>query len=462
MWSAIWILAMPVLLQQAMAALLGLMDKVIAGNLPASIVVPALDGIGIASYVGWFIGIAMTGLGIGAQAVISRAIGAGHRAESHRALGQAMVLSLAWGTLVGIGLWVLAPSLGRFCGLTPEAMTYCVQYIRMLSYSMPLCAIMMVGSMCLYGAGQAVLPALVAVLINIVNIVLSWLLSGADIRMGDGLVHNPLAIDLHVIGIALGTSLSYALGAVLIVAILIRGVKDLRLHGSDLGPDGHMIYRIFRVGMPNFMEGIAMWSVNIFVLDFIGQIAQRRIAAGLPGEGLQGAHIIAVQWEAISFLPGFAMGTAAGALAAQYLGAGNARMAQRTILACTGVACVIMGLLGILFLTQGRALTSFISVEPVHLLYVPKLLFICGLVQVAFAVTMVFRAGLRGVGDTRWTFLITTVSSYGVRLPAAWFLGVKLELGLEGIWIALCGELVVRAALFAARFFHGGWKRIRV
>ena len=75
---------------------------------------------------------------------------------------------------------------------------------------------------------------------------------------------------------------------------------------------------------------------------------------------------------------------------------------------------------------------------------------------------MVVRQGLRGVGDTRWTFMITTVSSYGVRLPASYLFGVTLGMGLEGIWIGLCGELVIRAALFSARFLHGGWKRLEI
>ena len=75
---------------------------------------------------------------------------------------------------------------------------------------------------------------------------------------------------------------------------------------------------------------------------------------------------------------------------------------------------------------------------------------------------MIIRQGLRGVGDTKWTFIITTVSSYGVRLPAAYLLGVHFGWGLEGVWIALCGEFAVRAALFSMRFFHGGWKKLRI
>ena len=96
----------------------------------------------------------------------------------------------------------------------------------------------------------------------------------------------------------------------------------------------------------------------------------------------------------------------------------------------------------------------------IHQEHAPNLLLICGAFQVFFAISMVLRQGLRGVGDTRWTFTITTFSSYCVRLPAAWYLGVHLGLGLEGIWIGLCAELVIRAGLFAARFYHGGWKRL--
>jgi putative MATE family efflux protein len=458
MWAAIWILALPVLVQQAAAACLGLSDKVLAGNLPDDIVVAALDGLGIGSYVGWFIGIAMTGLGIGGQALIARAMGGGDRSQAHRSLGHAMSLCLIWGAIVGAIMWFGAPPVAHFCRLSEDATFYCVQYIQILAYSMPFCGVMMVGSMCLYGAGETAKPSAIVVFVNIVNVLFSWALSGADIRWGQVEIINPFSFDLDVAGIAAGTAISYFVGAILIVITLRRGVKDLHLELPDLRLEWPMIARIVRIGVPSFCEGISMWAVNLIVLMFIGKIAVRD--AG--GEGLQGAHIIAVQWEAFSFLPGFAIGTAAGALAGQYLGAGNPRMAQKAILGCTGLAMAVMGSMGVIFMLFGHELTRVISDEPVHLEHVPRLLFICGTMQVFFAVTMVVRQGLRGVGDTLWTFIITTVSSYGCRMPAAWLLGVHFGLGLEGIWIGLCGEFIVRASLFAARFFHGGWKRLKV
>jgi len=461
MWSAIAIVALPVLLQQFMQACVGLVDKLLGGHLPADISRQALDGLGLGTFVGWFVNIALMGLGVGGQAIIARSMGAGDRPEGAAALGQSMTLSILWGIAVGAIMWFLAAPLAAYSGLTPEASAFCEQYVRIIALGMPFCGVMMVGTMCLHGAGEATKPLVIAILVNIVNTVASWLLSGVVLRWGDASLANPSQLDPHqwgVFGIAAGTTLSYGVGAIATWWVLARGVKDLRLERGHLALRRAMSSRIIRVGVPSFLEGLAMWAVQLFVMHFIG-IADK---AHGGGGGLVGAHTIAVQWEAFSFLPGFAMGTAAGAVAGQYLGAGSAKMARRAIWACTWVGMAIMGSLGVVFMTAGELLTRIISREAIHLDVVPKVLFICGIVQIFFALAMVVRNGLRGVGDTKWILAITLVSCYLVRLPAAYYFGVVLDLGLVGIWIALCGELVVRGLLFLARFVWGGWAKLKV
>jgi len=88
---------MPVLVQQTMQACVGMVDLMLAGRLEGESAKAAMDAIGVGSYVTWFILIAMTGLGIGGQAIIARAMGAGNQQEAHRALGQALMLSALWG-----------------------------------------------------------------------------------------------------------------------------------------------------------------------------------------------------------------------------------------------------------------------------------------------------------------------------------------------------------------------------
>lgn len=464
MWAAIWILALPVLFQQAMAAMVGMNDKLLAGNLPERIVVPALDAIGIGTYIAWFIGIAMAGLGVGGQAIIARAIGRGDTDEAQRALGQSIGISVAWGALVGAAMFAFVGPLASYCRLTPEATTYCRQFVGILSLSMPMCGVMMVGSMCLHGAGETTRPSLISIAVNVVNLVATWALSGVDLHVRGAVLHNPFPHDplvWGVRGIAMGTAISYVFGAVATLWVLVRGVKDLRLATPALRPESSMAWRVTRLGLPNFLEGLAMWGVNLFVMHFIGVAGAARAGDG-NGQGLVGAHVIAVQWESFSFLPGFAMGTAAGALAGQYLGARNPAMARRTITTCTLIGMAIMGTMGTCFIFAGPLLTRIISDNPIYLETVPRLLKLCGSVQIFFALSMVTRQGLRGVGDVNWTLLITFASSYFVRLPLAWFLGVHLALGLPGIWMGLCGEIAVRGLLFGARFLSSAWERLRV
>lgn len=460
--SAILILAVPVLVQQLLQAFVGMTDKLFAGHLDEGVRLEALDAIGIGSYVTWFVGIALSGLGIGGQAIIARAMGAGDRDEAQHALGQALGVSVAWGAAVGVILWTMAAPLAVMTKLGPEASELLRSYLRVLAVSMPAAGVMHVGAMCLQGAGDMRRPAVIAIGVNVVNVGMSWVLSGADIRF-DGsetaALVNPFSFDLGVTGIAAGSAIGYGFGALATWWVLVRGVKDLALRRSELRPRRAMLTRFLRIGVPSFAEGISMWAVNLFVLAFIGIIARDTVGSDA---GLQGAHIIAIQWESFSFLPGFAIGMAAGTLAGQYVGAGEIVMARRAIAACVGIAALMMGTFGVVFMVFGEELTRVISTEPIHVETVPGLLFVAGMSQVFLAVTMVTRQGLRGVGDTRWCFVITTFSSYCIRLPLAYLLGVYFELGLVGIWYGLCGEFLLRGVMFMARFLHGGWARVRV
>src|SRR5262249_31597743 len=146
---------------------------------------------------------------------------------------------------------------------------------------------------------------------------------------------------------------------------------------------------------------------------------------------------------------------------------------------CTIVAAIQMGLMGVFFMGLGDAIAGFVSSQPEHLKIVPKLLFITGIVQVPFAIGIVLRVGMRGGGDAKWVMYLTWIGTYLIRLPLVYlFSRVDIHLTdspngpiipnpspiggtLEWVWIALCIEIIIRAALFLARFLHGGWVRQR-
>ncbi len=466
LWQSIWILAVPVLIQQLMAAAVGTTDTLLAGNLPPGTAGAALDGVGFGASFMWVASIVLMGLGIGAQAIIARSMGSGDLAEARRAGGTAAAVSVVAGIGGAAFTWFAGPVVARWMGLSDDALRFGTEYVRVIAVSMPFMAVMTVGGMALHGAGETARPSTIAVAVNVVNVLFSWALSGVVVSFGQASVPNPFPFDptrWGVFGIAAGTAICYVVGGAWTLVVLLRGVKDFRVARTDLRPHPPMLARIVRLGVPNMLEGATMWlTTSVGVTKFIGMIAVSQGGAAGPVNGLFGAHMVSIRWEAFSFLPGFAMGTAAGALAGQYLGAGSVAMARRAIWACLWIAMAIMGALGIVFMVAGEPLARLMSRDPVILAEVPRTLFICGIVQVFFAMGLVIRQGLKGCGDAQATFWITLVSTVLVRVPLAYLFGVHLGYGLAGIWIGLCVELGVRGLLFLGRFVRGGWEQVRV
>lgn len=476
LYAAIWTVGWPVLVDSVLNSLVGLTDTMVA----AAISEAATDAIGNAMYILWFTGLFMIALDVGATALISRSVGAGRMAVANAAVGQAMILAVTLGTAVGLMLLVLAGPISHVMGLSPEGERLFAAYLRLCSIDVPLMGVLYAGIACMRGAGDSFRPMRAMIVVNICNLGLAWILSGADysvmVKGPTGelvrkvIIENPFPFKLGLSGIGVGMMLGHAAGAGMILLTLIGGKSGLKLRRSRLRPHWHTMRRIVKVGFPNFLETLGMWIGNFPII----------LMAGWIGHGLVGAHILAVRIEAFSFQPGFAIGIAAAALAGQYLGAGSPRLAKRAVLICTGMSATIMGVMGVCLILFSKQVVGMLSAQGVHLEVTPRLLEITGLVQVPFAIALVFRQAMRGAGDVKVVMWLTWLTTYAFRLPLAYALsGVDVplpgggkfenpfkawvgEASLAGLWVGLCAEIVLRSVAFGIRFWQGGWARVRV
>ncbi|MDX2114232.1 MAG: MATE family efflux transporter [Planctomycetota bacterium] len=478
MWGAIWVLSWPVLLESLLSSLMGVVDSTLSAGISAD----AADAVGGAAYFMWFVALVSIGLGVGATAMISRSMGRGRLGIASAVVGQCTTLGLVLGVLVAGITAVMAPTVATWLGLGPGAHRLAVVYIYLCAAGVPLQTFVQVGISCCRGAGDSFRPLMAMLAINIINLVLSFLLSGVDLAVAakgpDGstvrrvLLENPVSWDMGVAGVALGTSIAWAIGAVVMLWMLIGGVHGVRLRARRLRPHWHTVRRLLRVGLPNVAETFGMWLGNFLVILMVGLMRE---------PGMLGANVITVRIEAFSFLPGFAMSLAAATLVGTYLGAGSVELARRAVLRCLWIACGLMATCGLSFVLFGRQIAGLFTQQAVHLERVPVCLAVAGLAQPVFAVSIVFRSALRGAGDTSSVAWITWISIFGLRLPMAWlFSGVDLPLPgggllsnpspmqamgvhpLTGLWIGLCLELCIRSLLFTAAFMRGNWAHKKV
>ena len=444
----IFVLAIWPFLQQLLSWLVSTVDTIVAGYQPTE---DAANAIAIGGYINWFMGLMVMSIGAGGAALIARAVGGGHKRLAHAGLGQTLVMGLSVGVISGLLIIALADVIGRAAGLEGEALAMASVYLRLVAAFLPIASVLFVSVHCLTAAGDTRSPFFVMLIMNVINLVATVVLAGVEVRFNG--MDYMVGLGYGVAGIAWGTCIGWTVGALLMVRLITQRNSSLRLHLHRLRPHGHTMKRIWRVAYPAMLDRGGHWAGNWIVIMIVGLIG----AASAIGDSVQGAHIIAIRIESISFLPALAFAAAAGTLTGQYLGANDPVMARKAAQQCWFLGAGIMTALGLLFIAIPEQLVHLYTNKQVFLETTPPLVRLCGYVQFFFGSALVLQGAMRGAGDTRVPAILSNTLTWFVRLPLAFVLGYVLDYGLFGIWIALCLELTLRGIVFIARYLRDGW-----
>jgi putative MATE family efflux protein len=306
-----------------------------------------------------------------------------------------------------------------------------------------------VGNACLRGAGDTRTGMKVMVLMNVVNIGLTWLLA-----LGWGLFPG-----LGLTGIAIGTACGEAIGGSVILATLIRGRFGLRLTGRNLRPDPKRMIRLLRISLPAAGESLTNVVCQLWFLRLINRL----------GAVATAAHGVAIRCEAMAFLTITAFSVAASTLTGQYLGARRSDLAIHSARTAWLLGGLFLSLMGLVLFTQGQAMMQLFLAGRQHEVLeegVPVLR-IVALAMPALATISVLTGTLNGAGDTRWPWLITMTGYLLVRIPLTYILIAPESqggwgLGLRGAWMAMFVDLYVRAVFMSWRFLGNRWVMSRV
>ncbi|MBK1834235.1 MATE family efflux transporter [Roseibacillus ishigakijimensis] len=441
-------------LEQILGFLVATVDLVFTGRLAeGELRIAMLDAMALGGYTAWLLMIVQGSIGTGVMALVSRATGARDGDMARKGLTQGLLLGLVSGLIIAVLMSLVLPALVTAFGLTGEASRQARSYLGVLVWSSPFLGVMLSATNALRGAGDTKTPFFAMVLVNLVNIVTSWLF-----------VFGPGAFGGHgVAGLALGSVLGWMVGALaMVLFLLLRIEKDqeeafLSLRGAVFRPDRAVLTRIVRVGIPQSLEMGGMWAIQAVMVGFI---------SSLPQAGSFGAHMIAIRVESMSFLPGFAIGSAGAALVGQYLGAGNPEMAMKAARLCWKYAALFMGFLGILFLLYPRELVAFIVPDgPDSLLFqnlAGPLVFLCGLAQPLLATALVLKTTMRGAGATKLVMRYSFTSMFFYRVLVVPLAVTQFGMGLTGIWVVMFLDTTTQALLFARVHFQGQWLLARV
>jgi putative MATE family efflux protein len=433
--------ALPVLAEQVLHMLVGFSDAWLAGKYLER---PHLAAMSLLPYALWLLSELFVGVAIAAAAMTARAVGAGNREMAQRVTNQSLLIGAALAVVFTLSGLLVGDRLPVVMNLRGEAAALAARYLSFVYPVIPAIMIDRVGIACLRGAGRMASGLLVMVVVNIVNLCVSW-----PLMLGWGGLPR-LGWDALAIGAAAG----YCTGAVLVLCLLQVGGDGLRLDFRLLRPDTDLIRRLLRIGVPGGIDILSIVGCQFWFLALINAL----------GELASSAHGVALRIESMAYLPGEAFQVAAATLAGQFLGARDYQRAGRSVLMACLVGGGLMIVVGVAFYFWADSLVwVFLNHERSDVARTAApLLRIVSLAMPALALVMILSGALRGAGDTRWPLLFSLVGFLGVRIPLTWLLTQHASWGVEGAWYAMLADLSFRCLLVVYRFWHGGWKRVEV
>src|SRR5262245_32426796 len=239
----VWGLAGPVIGENFLETLLGIVDTLLVAGLGAV----ALAGVGGALQVMFFLISALSALAIGSSVLVAQAIGAGDIARAGRLGRQSLIWSVLFSIpLSACGLLLSRPIIGLF-GLEPQVAQIGVQYLQVTMGTVVVLVALFIGSGVLRGAGDSRTPLRVTALANLVNVVLAY-----------GLISGHFGLPaLGPVGSAWATFLARALALVLLLAALWRGRGGVTIGGGgSWRPDFRVARQVLGIGIPAALEQV--------------------------------------------------------------------------------------------------------------------------------------------------------------------------------------------------------------
>jgi multidrug resistance protein, MATE family len=403
-------LATPIIGENLLQTMVGAVDTFMVARLGAA----AVAGVGIGFELVFFIISILSAIDIGATVLVSQAIGAGQQERANRLARQAIVWGLLLAVPVSVVMFAAAPAVIGLFGAASDVTAAATIYLQVTAATSVALFLSFVCGAVLRGAGDSRTPLQAAILANIVNVIVAYVLIFGHFGLP----------ALGVAGSALGAAAGRSLGAAYMLVMMARGRKAISLGGTwGWRPGLTTARQLFTLGVPAAMEQVLTSGAFMVLIGVVALIGTHALAA----------QQITFTALSLAFLPAFGFSIAATALVGQSIGArvpADAREASRIALRWS---LVWMGIGGVLtFLFSERVMQVF-SADPAVIGAGTAALRALSVSLPFWALWFVGSGSLRGSGDTR-TPLLIGASTMWLTVLIAWIAVRWFGGGLGTVW----------------------------
>lgn len=427
-------LIVPLIMEQALAITVGMVDTMMVSSVGEA----AVSGVSLVDMVNNLIFNILAALSTGGAVVASQYIGAGKKAEANTAAKQ--LIYAAVGISCGITVLIVVcrqPVLNLLFGrIEADVMHNALIYLTITALSFPFLALYNSCAALFRCMNNSRITFNVSILINLINIV--------------GNAICVLGLRIGVAGVAIPTLVSRAVGAV-ILYMLLRNPKNLiHIDKEKYILQWGMVKRILQIGIPSGIENGIFQLGRVLVVSIVSGMGTVQIAANGVANGL----------GSLGCIIGAAVNLAMITVIGRCVGAGDMKQVRYytgklLFIAYAGGAAINMVILvGLKWILLLYGISEETREVVTILVWIHN-----GIGIFMWPASFTLPNMLRACNDVKFTMIVSVCSMIVLRIGFSYILGVRMELGIVGVWSAMVLDWICRISFFAARYFSGKWER---
>lgn len=435
---AIFLLAVPMILELIMESTFAIADIYFVGKLGAS----AVATVGLTeTYLYLLYSLAM-GLAMAVTAIIARRVGEGNKDQAGMTAIQAIFLGLICSVPFAIAGIFFSKELLTLMGADQWSIDNGYGYTQWMLGGNAVIVLLFVINAIFRGAGDAAIAMRVLWIANIINIALDPILI-----FGWG----PIPA-MGIEGAAIATNIGRGVGVLIQVWSLFKAGKHIRIGLSQIYWEGKTILNIVRTSLGGVGQMIVAMTSWIFLM---------RILSDVSSEAVAGATI-ALRVMMFTMMPAWGLSNAAATLVGQNLGAGQPDRAESSVWKIGFYNMIFLVAVSVVYFMFNEELMGIFTTDATVISIGSEWLQILSYSFFVYGWWMVSGQAFNGAGDTKTPTKINLVFFWCIQIPLSYLLAIQLGWQHSGVfWGVFISETSV--GLFTLWLFsRGKWKNAKV
>jgi len=432
--KAIFLLAIPMILELVMESTFAVVDIYFVGKLGPS----AVATVGLTETYLFLLYSLGIGLSMAITAIIARRIGEKNRAAAGVSAVQAILLALLFSLPFALAGIFFAKDLLALMGADAWSIRHGYRYTQWMLGGNAVIMLIFVINAIFRGAGDAAIAMRMLWLSNSINLLLDPLLIfgwGPFPAMG-------------VEGAAIATTIGRGTGVALQLWILMKGSKHIRVRLADIRPDLKILRNMLRMSAGGIGQMLISTSSWIFLMRILADFGSAAVAGST----------IALRIMMFTLMPAWGLSNAAATLVGQNLGAGRAKRAESAVWRIGTYNMIFLMAVSVIYYIFSDSLMGIFTQADNVVAIGSEWLKILSYSYFVYGWWMVAAQAFNGAGDTQTPTRINFFFFWLIQIPLAYLLAVSLDWQQSGVfWSVFFCETI--AGLFTVWLFsRGGWK----